>query len=166
MSKMKKYMRYFIVFLAFYFLSNILIVYLMKTTYQPKKYSIDSNLSPKVEIDDFKATVTNGYVKGKITNDTMEEMFGKYLKLDFYSKNGVNLGTKYVEINGLKPGETMDFTTSFNYDNVNSMKTSIVNQKDLPKEFSWKDLIPDDFRLDFFHAPWYIWFAAAIMVLV
>lgn len=166
MDKMKKYTKYLIIFLAFYFLSNILTVHLLKTTYQPKKIIIDPDSSPNVEIDDFKATITNGYVKGKVTNNTGTDMNGKYVKLDFYSKNGVNVGTKYVEINDLKPGETMDFSTAFNFDNVDSVKTSIVDQKDLPKEFNWRDLIPDDLSLDFFHAPWYIWLAAAIMVFV
>lgn len=166
MDKIKKYIFYIIIIVGFYFLSNFLIIHLMKTTYNPKQYTIDQDSSPKVEITDFKATVTNGYVNGKITNDTGESINGKYLKLDYYSKNGVNLGTKYVEINNLQPGETMDFSSQFNFDNVDNVKTSIVDQKDLPANLSLKSFLSDELRLDVFHAPWYIWLAAMFFFVI
>lgn len=165
MDKIKKYIIYIIIIVGFYFLSNYLIIQLMKTTYNPKQFTIDPNTSPKVEITDFQATVTNGYVNGKMTNDTGEDINGKYLKLDYYSKNGVNLGSKYVEINNLKPGETMDFSSQFNFDNVDNVKTSIVDKKDLPKNISLKDFLSDEFKKDVFGAPWYIWFAALFLII-
>lgn len=166
MDKIKKYIIYIIIIVGFYFLSNFLTIHLMKTTYNPKQYTIDQDSSPKVEITDFKATVTNGYVNGKITNDTGENINGKYLKLDYYSKNGVNLGTKYVEINNLHPGESMDFSSQFNFDNVDNVKTSIVDQKDLPANLSLKSFLSDELRLDVFHAPWYIWLAAMFFFVI
>ena len=164
MSTMKKFTLYLIIIVGFYFLTNILTIQILKTTYYPKKYTIDPNSSPKVEITEFKATVTNGYVNGKITNDTGAEINGKYLKLDYYSKNGTNVGTKYIEIKNLKPGETMDFTSQFNYDNVDSLKTSIVDEKDLPKDKKFLDFSLDKIINDVFHAPWYIWFSAFLLI--
>lgn len=164
MSTMRKFLKYFLLFLAVYFLSNIAIVYLMKTTYNPKRFEIDPNVSPKVEITDFQATITNGYVTGKITNDTGEDINGKYLKLDYYSKNGTNVGTKYVEINNLKPGETMDFTSQFNFDNVDSLKATIVDEKEMPKNKKLIDFSLDKLTDDVFHAPWYVWVAALVLI--
>ena len=141
MSTMKKFLKYFILFLITYFLVSILSFQAIKTSYKTTKYSIDFS-EPKVEILEAKATVTNGYVRGRITNNIGENLANKLLKLDFLSPRGVLLGSKYVEIGNLLSSDSKEFESKFNFDNVNDIKMSLIDKADVP---NLKDL---DFSLD------------------
>ena len=164
MSRMKTFFKYFIVFIAFYFLSNLASIHLLKTTYRTKEFTVESD-SPKIEITDSKATITNGYINGTILNNTGEDLVDKYLKIDFFSPRGVNVGTKYIDFGKLLAGESKNFTSKFNFDNVDNIKFSFIDKLDLPKEKKLLDFNIDDINLDKFKFPWYIWFAAVIMAL-
>lgn len=92
MSKLKKYFRWFLIFLIFYFASNLLSVNLIKSAYRDKKVTVSLNPGdPEITITESKATITNGYVEGKITNTSKDTLKGKYVKIDAYSKNGTKV---------------------------------------------------------------------------
>ncbi len=145
MSRMKTFFRYFIIFILFYIVSDIVSYQLIKSTYIARNAEINNNsTSLKIEVTDFKSTITNGYLKGKITNISNEAITDKFLKLDFISPNGVNVGTKYIDFGSLAPGESKDFETRFNFDNVKSANVSTIDKVDLPNiedlDFTWDDL--------------------------
>lgn len=163
MKRMKTFFKYFIIFVAFYFLSNLATIELLKSSYRNKEFTVDFD-SPKIEITDSKATITNGYVNGIITNNTGSDLIGKILKLDFINSRGNNVGTKYIDFGNLLQGETKDFTSKFNFDNVDKIVASIMDKSELPIDKSLLDFSLDDIKLDKFKFPWYIWFGAFIMV--
>ena len=209
---MKKFFKYFLVFIIFFFLSSYLSNKLVQSTYKEKKIEIGFN-SPNIEVTDAKATSINGYIRGKITNNSNEKLTGKYVRADFYSPRGVNVGTKYIKIDELNPGEELEFNEKYKFNNVDSVKFSIMNQEDKPEDKliiekvydklnigKYRDVIRkakdgdldalfDQFNVDqatreeikarikqvkeeginIFNIykvgfPWYIWFAALIMV--
>ena len=143
MDRMKTFLKYLVIFLIFYFASNIVSVQLLKSAYKNKEVFSDFT-SPKMEIIESKSTISNGYIKGKITNISNEAITDKFLKLDFISPNGVNVGTKYIDFGSLAPGETKDFETRFNFDNVKNANVSTIDKVDLPNiedlDFTWDDL--------------------------
>ena len=55
-----------------------------------------------------------------------------YLKIDSYSKRGVLLGTKYVKLNDLNAGEQTTFSSSFNYEQIDNVKLSVIDGTELP----------------------------------
>lgn len=143
MGTMKKFFKYFVWFLIIYFLVSILSFNIIKSSYKTKNCIINFS-NPNVEIVEAKATVTNGYVKGKITNNTEDAILNKVLKLDCISPRGVIMGTKYVDIGNLAPGAIKNFESKFNFDNVKDISISLLDKTDIPNlkdlDFEWDDL--------------------------
>lgn len=160
MKRMKTFFKYFIIFLAVYFLVSFLSAQTMKSTYKDKKVNIEVSQG-NVEIIESKATITNGYIKGKYTNNTDQDIKDKVLKLDFLNKKGKSVGTKYVNIKDLAKGETMDFVSRFNFDNVDHIVASVVEKAKLG-DLKLLDFSLDDIKFDRF--PWYVWLAGAIII--
>ncbi|MBR3134454.1 MAG: FxLYD domain-containing protein [Clostridia bacterium] len=133
MSTMKKFFKYFLVFIIFFFLSSYLSNKLVQSTYKEKKIEIGFN-SPNIEVTEAKSTKINGYIRGKITNNSNEKLTGKYVRADFYSPRGVNVGTKYIKIDELNPGEDLEFNEKYKFNDVDSVKFSIMNQEDKPED--------------------------------
>ena len=133
---------------------------LLKSNYISKQYEIEIN-EPQVTISEMKSTILNGYAKGTITNTTDEVITGKALKLDYYSKNGALVGTKYSKIDNLLIGETKDFESKFNFDNVDSLKVSLVDSLEAINENEF-DYSLDDWSKD--KVNWFVLLGALIVV--
>jgi len=84
-----------------------------------------------IEIKITQLTSLNNYTTmlGTLKNTTNEIVANQYLKFDFYTERDVNVGTEYVKINSLNPGEQKDYDIHFKYDNVSSVEISMVNQE-------------------------------------
>ena len=126
MKRMKTFFIYFLVLVIFYVVSDIISYMILKSNYISKEYEININ-EPQVTVSEMKSTVLNGYTKGTIKNTTGDVITGKALKLDYYTKNGILVGTKYCEVNNLLVGETQNYESRFNFDNVDSLKVSLVD---------------------------------------
>ncbi len=166
MDRMKTFLKYLIIVLIFYFASNVASVALLKSTYTKKEIYPDFD-SPKLEITDFKSSISNGYINGKITNNTGSDLLNQVLELDFYTKRNNLAGRKFVDIGDLKNGETKDFSTKFNFDNVDYAKASIMSKEEALAKIGSGDVNSlfgiDDWNHDKF--PWYVWlFATSILI--
>lgn len=144
MSRMKKFFKYLLIFGIVYFLVNFLSFHLMKSTYKKKEFT-SAEGSPQITISESKATITNGYLNGTVTNDTEENLEGKCLQLDFYSPRGINVGTKYIRLKNLAPGESTDIVSKYNFDNVDHVSGTIVDEAQLKQASAGKLL---DFEID------------------
>lgn len=128
MTRMKKFFLYFILFIALYLFVNLLTYVCMNDSYKDiTNYEILFT-SPQVEILECKATRTDGYIKGKITNDTGEHIPQKYIEIDLYNEKNVYLGTEYKEIKYFNIDETINFEINFRYNNVSKIKISFVDE--------------------------------------
>lgn len=141
MGWMKRLIKYLLMFLICYFVVNFLSFLAIKSAYKTKNVDINFN-EPKIEIIESKATITNGYIIGKIINNTNENVINKILKLDFISPRGVKMGTKYVDIGTLQSGQSTDFKSEFNFDNVNNIAISLMDKSEV------EDINKLDFGLD------------------
>ena len=128
MARMKTFLIYALIIIVFYFYSNFLIEIGMKGTYHTIVHGTINVSNPVVEVKEAKATYINGYVEGTMTNNTENRIDNKYIKIDFYSENNVQLGTKYVEIQNLEGGQTRDFRIAFKLTDVESFEISIVEE--------------------------------------
>ncbi len=160
MKRMKTFFKYFLILLIFYFVSNGITYLLLKSNYIARDYEVDID-EPQVTISEMKSTVLNGYTKGKIKNTTNDVITGKALKLDYYSKNGVLVGTKYCDVNNLLVGESKSFESRFNFDNVDSVKVSLVDVLESMNGEEW-DFTLDDWSKD--KVNWFILLGALIVV--
>lgn len=141
MSTPKKFLIYAIIIVAFFFFSNFIISVGLNSSY--KKMNAPNTELPKgVEITEAESTLVNGKIKGNIDTKQNEDLIGKYLKLDFYSKRDNLMGTKYIPITNVNEDGKIPFSTYFELKDVTSYKVSIVTEK-IGKELK---LIPKEMK--------------------
>lgn len=115
---MKTIITYIKLFLLLFIIVGLLTHFAMKEKYLDITNYTVNVASPKVTIDESKATYSNGYIKGKILNDTGEHLKDKCLQFAFYDKDGIYLGTKTEEIKYFNVNEEVKFNIDYNYRNV------------------------------------------------
>lgn len=127
MKRMKTFFIYLLIFLGLYFLSNYLIsAYIKASYYKIESYDIDVQ-DATVTIINARASKDDGYIEGKISNSTDEEITDKCMEVELFSDNDVSLGKEYVKIEGLYSGVIKDFKVTFTCDNVNHFKITFID---------------------------------------
>lgn len=161
MDRMKQFFKYFLILAILYIVVDIVCVFLLKDTYNNKRYSIaESDIN--IEVTEAKATFVNGYVKGIIKNDTDKAITNKYLQVSAYSKRDVLLGTKYVKLKDLYLNEKAEFESRFNYEQIDYIDISVLDGKDLKlEELDFGMDIPEEAKMTF----WTL-YAAAILFII
>ena len=102
----------------------------MKTIYRTiSNYEVQATI-PEVTVQEAKTTNVNGYVRGVVKNNGLEELNGKYIKFAFYTKNEVNIGNEYIEIGTLKPDEAKTYEQKYRYNNVERFVITITDTKE------------------------------------
>ena len=76
-----------------------------------------------------KASKDDGHIEGKIVNNTNEKVTNRYMKVELFSNKDVNLGTEYVKIDELNPGDLKNFKIDFTCDNVTSFKITFISEE-------------------------------------
>lgn len=138
MDRVKTLLKYVIWVLAFIILSEFLINVGLNSTY--RKINRKDNIE-QVNIYQAEATLVNGRIRGTITNSEPEELNGKYVRIDFYSKRDVFLGRRYIEVKDLAQNGTMSFEVFFKLQEVGSYEVVIADKKEPADEIEW---VPKD----------------------
>lgn len=144
MDKLKKYLLYIALLIGFTLFANFLIAVGLNSNYREIENKNPNDA--RIEIYQSEATKVNGRIRGLIHNDEKEPIEEKYLKIEFFSKRNVNMGSKYIEID--KQMEEMPFEAFFKLNNVSYFKTSFVNEKEpqgeiefIPKDLNKREVI-------------------------
>ena len=138
MSRLKTLFKYVLWIVMFAILSEFLINVGLNSTY--KQLERKDNIE-QVQIYQSEATIVNGRIRGLITNSSSNNLSGKYLEFDFYSKNDVLLGKKYIQVNDLQDKQTQNIELLFKLKNVGYYNISVVDQKPDGEEI---ELLPKD----------------------
>ena len=129
MSRMKTFFIYLLLFVGLYVVSNLLIDAYIKTSYYKiETYDIDVK-EANITIITAKASKDDGHIEGKIVNNTNEKVTNRYMKVELFSNKDVNLGTEYVKIDELNPGDLKNFKIDFTCDNVTSFKITFISEE-------------------------------------
>ena len=129
MSRMKTFFIYLLLFVGLYVVSNLLIDAYIKTSYYKiETYDIDVK-EANITIMTAKASKDDGHIEGKIVNNTNEKVTNRYMKVELFSNIAVNLGTEYVKIDELNPGDLKNFKIDFTCDNVTSFKITFISEE-------------------------------------
>lgn len=142
MDRMKTFLKYAIWGIVFFIFSEFIINVGINSSYKKMSIAPDSIISKQVEITEAESTLVNGKVKGKINADDEQNLEGKYLRMDFLSKKGNVMGTKYIPITANKENPVQDFSVFFELQDVISYKTSIVDKKETVET----KFIPDEMK--------------------
>ena len=138
MDRMKTFLKYIMWIILFFIFSEIMININLESTY--KNIGRKDNIE-QVQIYQSEATIVNGRIRGLITNSSSNNLSGKYLEFDFYSKNDVLLGKKYIQVNDLQDKQTQSIELLFKLKNVGYYNISVVDQKPDDEEI---ELLPKD----------------------
>lgn len=138
MDRVKTLLKYAVWVLAFIILSEFLINVGLNSTY--RKINRKDNIE-QVNIYQAEATLVNGRIRGTITNSEPEELNGKYVRIDFYSKRDIFLGRRYIEVKDLEQNGTMSFEVFFKLQEVGSYEVVIADKKEPADEIEW---VPKD----------------------
>ena len=133
MTTQKKFFIYFILIAAFFIISQFAIYAILNTTYKYKSFDIKTSLPITVE---HQATSINGFVKGKILNNTDQDLKDKYLKIECFSKNNVLMVKKYIKIENVPANSAVDYDIRYNFNKVERAEIDIVDEvpNDVPEE--------------------------------
>lgn len=138
MERLKTLFKYALWLVLFIIFSEFLINVGLNSTY--KKIDRKDNIE-QVNIYQAEATKVNGRIRGIITNSESEDLSGKYIKIQLFSKRDVFLGEKYIEINQLEDNETQNFELLFKVQDVNYYTVDIVDEKPETEEL---EIIPEE----------------------
>lgn len=129
MQKMKKFFLYFLMLIALYIFVTVLTNFEMTERFKDITNNCETTIkSPKIEIEECKATNSQVYLKGKITNDTGEHIPIKYLQIDIYNENDAYLGTEFKELKYFNVNETVAFDLNYKYNNVEKIVIGITDK--------------------------------------
>jgi len=127
-NRKKTLLMYLIIFVAFYFFTNLMIYLFVHGSYKPmENYNVEKS-DIEIIVEDARTTNMNGYIKGKVNNNTGGFVRDKYLKFEFVSERNTNMGNKYIYIPGLAEDESKSFELKYKLENVNSFNVSIVDE--------------------------------------
>lgn len=144
MDRMKTFLKYALWVIGFFILSEFLINVGLNSTYKDIERRDDNS---QVSIYQAQATLVNGRIKGIVTNSEPEQLNGKYICIDFYSKRDVFLGRKYIQVENLGENESKPFEAYFKLKDVEFYEVSIVDNKEegeielIPKDLSKPEVV-------------------------
>ncbi len=134
MSTLQKIGVWTLMLIGLFILSDFLIAIGLNSTYQDMK-RLDENTD--IIIYQADATYVNGRIRGLLNKE--QEIQGKYLKVELYSKRDVLVGKKFIEIETLLVDDTKPFEILFKAKDASQFKMEIVNEKEEGKEL---EIIP------------------------
>ena len=128
MGRMKTFLKYLIIFLAFYLISNLLIEYCLRTNYETLASNNIETENYDVKIQEAKTTNANGQISGEVSKKEGRTGANNYLKIDFYNKRDQLMGTRYIDIRNLEVGEKKNFNVNFVYQGISRYTITTVDQ--------------------------------------
>lgn len=136
---------YILIFVFLYFFVDIFVFVYNKALYKDIQGQTIITDSVGVTIEEAQTTYVNGFLNGTVIsgNKNLED---KSLKFDFYTKNDTNVGTKYIKLEDFEKNEKRDYSVTFNFENVDHYKVSVVDNKDIKnakEEEFFMDIKPD-----------------------
>ncbi len=126
MDRLKTFLIYALLVVGFIIFSELLINLSLETSYA--NLGRKDNLK-QVTIYQAQATKVNGRIKGTIFNDENNKIKDRYLKIDLYSERDVLLGSKYIDLLGIRDNETRNLEVYFKLQDVDYYEVSFVEEK-------------------------------------
>ena len=120
MARLKTFLTYLLLIIAFFAVSKFLEAGLIRNTYKDMTGKAIGEFTYNgqsayvdIVVNEAKSTRVNGYVDMTITNKSSMDIEEAYLRVDLYSKSDVLAITKYMDIKDLKIGESRNYRLDF-----------------------------------------------------
>ncbi len=128
MDRVKTFRKYIIWVIAFYFFSMLITYIGLNARYN----NIENvgELPGNVKVAFAQATSVNGRILGEITSNESNNLNGKYLKVDIFSKRDELIGTKYLKLDNLNQDKSNKFAVYFSAQNVKKYTLDILDSSE------------------------------------
>ena len=140
MNRIKTFLKYLIIFVAFYIFTDVLTSIALSNNYKPMQCAEFDSGSYVVETKNSKSTSVSGYIDGTIKLKQEYENPEKYLEFDFYSKYGNLMGRKYLDLSNVDLTTEQPFKVNFDYDDIAKYEVKATNDVQKISEIQ-KDMI-------------------------
>ena len=140
MNRLKTFLKYLIIFVAFYIFTDLLTSIALSNNYKQMQCEGFDSGSYVVEMKNSKSTSVSGYVDGTIKLKQEYENPEKYLEFDFYSKYGNLMGRKYLDLSKVDLTTEQEFKVNFDYDDIAKYEVKATNDVQKISEIQ-KDMI-------------------------
>lgn len=148
MGRLKTFRTYILLLVGFYIFSVVFTYIGLNATY--KNINLIETLPNQVNINLAQATTVNGRIYGEITSTQENNLNGKYIKINIYTKTGNFAGTKYLRIEGTNLNEPKKFAVYFTAENIGNYTVEILDDsEEVQKEVNtaidlYKDIFTDE----------------------
>ena len=146
-KRMHNIIMYILIIALLFVFSNVMIYLYINGTYKAIEDSKIEVENPNITIEQAKATYVNGYVNGKIKNNTEETINEKYIKFEFSTLRDVNIGNKYLKIENLEPGQEIEYKVNFKYQDIKKMKISEATAEEVKNATESEFEITEEMKL-------------------
>ena len=140
MDRLKTFRKYIIWVIAFYLFTMLLTYIGLNSKYQ--NINNTGNVPDGVKINLAQATAVNGRILGEVISTEANNLNGKYLKVNIFSKANELIGTKYLKLEDLSLNDPKKFAVYFSTENVKKYTIDVQDySEELKKdEIRVKDL--------------------------
>ncbi len=128
MDRLNTFKKYVVWLIAFYLFSMLVSYIGLNARYN----SIDSTgeVPGGIKIDLAQATSVNGRIFGEVTSTEGNELEGKYLKIDIFSKSNDLIGTKFLKLENINLDEPKKFAVYFQVENVKKYAINVIDSSE------------------------------------
>ena len=121
----KKFIMYAIWVILFFIFSQIMINVAINTTYKSKNIEVKTEYISEAKAQ---ATSINGFTEIKLDKDVEKNISEKYIKLEAYSNNNTQMGTKYINIGNAQKNDDGKIEIRFNFNKVDKVVLDIIDE--------------------------------------
>ncbi len=140
MGRMKTFLIYALIVIVVILLTDVIANICIESAYKDiTQYEIKTEI-PKIQIQEAKTTNANGIIKGNIKNNGDTFLQNLFIKIDLISNKGNILGTEYLQVGNMQPGEEKEFSLNYHYYNVYTFTISVTDEQ-LDPEIEYHPLI-------------------------
>ena len=132
MSRLKTLGKYAIWVIAFFIFSTLISYIGLNARY--KNIEPIGEIPGGVKINLSQATKVNGRIFGEVTSTEGNDLNGKYLRVDIFSKNDNFAGTKYLKLDDLTINEPRKFAVYFSAENIEHYTIDILDYSEQLKD--------------------------------
>lgn len=144
MDTIKLFAKLLLAFILLYIFVDFMSFAYIRATYNKlDKYTIQTS-SPKIEVTESKATYVNGYIIGKVYNNTSSKIDCVYVDVDCFSKYDNNIESRYAKIDNLEVGQTRDFKIEYKCQEVDYLK--IYTSETIPEGYHPEPVFDSNYR--------------------
>ena len=131
MKRMQTFFTYALIIIAFYFFSNFLIDFGIRSSYkdveQDKIKMEQSNNGFEIEVDKANSNRRQAYFTGTVKNNSDKVIEKQYVKVDSYFK-GKLMQEKYLAFENMQPGEERKFKLLYSLGQIDEFRVSYVDE--------------------------------------